>query len=61
MPKYFVEFSGCIELEDKDKQEAERLAQKCTAIACYAGFSAYEIGKEVDELGWAIIKQENKC
>ena len=59
MPKYFVKFSGCIELEAKDKQEAERLAQKCPAIACYAGFNAYEIGKEVDELGWTI-KQESK-
>lgn len=56
MPRYYIKFSGSAWDISGETPEAA-VKSIGSHLECYATISAYEIRKDVDELGWPITPE----
>ena len=54
MSEFFVSYGGSVKVEAKDEEAARRIAREL-ASACVTT-QPQQIGQEVDENGWTIVK-----
>ncbi len=54
MPEFFVSYGGSVKVEAIDEEAARRIA--CEIASACVTTNPQQIGTEVDEFGWTIIK-----